>query len=432
MIKIRDAKIEDATKLAAAERTIAQIPGLLASQPHELEDEAFKKKIEALSKIENGKYIVAEENEQIVGHALLDPMALESIEHVNRLTIAVHSGFQGKGIGEKMLAYLIDWARSAPKVEKLELNVRSVNPRAIRLYEKMGFQLEGRIRNRMRFPDGTYVDDLVMGLFVKPIPTTAASEKSSPRTAEQARELSQRIMESKFPGAVAAFCAGSIVRGEGTETSDIDLVVVFPKLEKAWRESFIFEGWPVEAFVHDPATLQYFFEEVDAKSGVPSLPQMVREGLFVYGDEKTAQELKALAGKVIDAGPALLVSEDIKNRLYGITDLVDDLRAPKSRAEAVGIAAKLYEQLADFALRSQGHWSGAGKQISRSLRRQNPELHSEFVQAFDSFFAFNDSSGVVKLAEKITTAFGGLVFDGYRREAPASWRKFNARFNSCV
>lgn len=103
-------------------------------------------------------------------------MGLESIEHVNRLTIAVHSGFQGKGIGEKMLAYLVDWARSAPKVEKLELNVRSVNPRAIRLYEKLGFRLEGRIRNRMRFPDGTYVDDLEMGLFVKSPGNMAADE----------------------------------------------------------------------------------------------------------------------------------------------------------------------------------------------------------------------------------------------------------------
>ena len=27
--------------------------------------------------------------------------------------------------------------------------------------------------------------------------------------------------------------------------------------------------------MHDPATLKYFFQEVDCKSGVPSLPQMV-------------------------------------------------------------------------------------------------------------------------------------------------------------
>lgn len=242
------------------------------------------------------------------------------------------------------------------------------------------------------------------------------------KTAESAKAISKKIVEAKFPSCLVAICAGSILRGEGTETSDIDLVVIFPKLEKAWRESFYFEGWPVEAFVHDPETLNYFFHEMDAKSGVPSLPQMVLEGAVVYGDSKQADVLKLKAQKLIEAGPAALTPDDIRNHIYGITDLVDDLKAPKSRAEAIGIGVRLYAALGDFILRSHRCWSGDGKQISRALYRQLPEMHSYFVEAFETFFVRNDSAPVIHLAEKAVAPFGGFVFDGYYREAPESWR----------
>ena len=59
---IRDARIEDANILAAAEREIAKVPGRLASRPHELKDEAFREKISTLIKSDTGKYIVNESN----------------------------------------------------------------------------------------------------------------------------------------------------------------------------------------------------------------------------------------------------------------------------------------------------------------------------------------------------------------------------------
>src|SRR5476651_1783634 len=71
--EIRNARVEDALALAAAEREIARTPGRLASRPHELKDEAFRERIAALTKSETGRYIVVESNGEVVGHALLDP-----------------------------------------------------------------------------------------------------------------------------------------------------------------------------------------------------------------------------------------------------------------------------------------------------------------------------------------------------------------------
>ena len=85
------------------------------------------------------------------------------------------------------------------------------------------------------------------------------------------------VFRERYPDAEVAFAAGSLVRGEGTAYSDLYLVVVFPTLPAAYRESFRFQGLPVEVFVHDPETLEYFFVEMDVASGIPTLPWMVME-----------------------------------------------------------------------------------------------------------------------------------------------------------
>jgi RimJ/RimL family protein N-acetyltransferase len=160
---IRVARIEDAAILAAAERATAETPGLLVSRPSELSLESFEKKIVDLSKL--GRYVVAEQDEKIVGHALLDPMSLEALSHVFRLTIVVHPGFRNQGVGEALMRDLMVWAKQTLHVGKIELLVRATNERAIRLYLKLEFIQEGRFRNRVRLRDGEFVDDIAMAWF---------------------------------------------------------------------------------------------------------------------------------------------------------------------------------------------------------------------------------------------------------------------------
>ena len=88
--------------------------------------------------------------------------------HVVELTMAVHEGYQGRGIGKKLLSHLIDWARSNPKVERIELRVRSSNTNAIELYKKMGFVQEGRMIKRLKIGPDRYLDDFAMALWVGP------------------------------------------------------------------------------------------------------------------------------------------------------------------------------------------------------------------------------------------------------------------------
>jgi ribosomal protein S18 acetylase RimI-like enzyme len=164
---IRPARIEDAHALAQAERAIAATPGFLVPLPAELTDERFAQKIAALRAADNGHYLVAEVAGQIVGHGMLDPLPLAAVRHVVHLTLAVHPGWQGKGVGRELLGSLIAWARSAAAVEKIELNVRSSNEPARALYRKLGFTEIGRWRRRVKIGPGQYLDDVAMELFVK-------------------------------------------------------------------------------------------------------------------------------------------------------------------------------------------------------------------------------------------------------------------------
>jgi hypothetical protein len=241
----------------------------------------------------------------------------------------------------------------------------------------------------------------------------------------EARAQARLVYEKRYPEAAAVLLAGSVVRGEATEHSDLDLVVLYERVPHAWRESFVSDGWPVEAFVHDAETLRYFFVEIDGRAGMPSLAAMVLEGVdVVAADQPSAitAAAKQLASEIVAAGPAAWSERELQQRRYVLTDLVDDLRAPRSQAERVAAGARLYELLADCILRAAKRWSARGKSIPRVLAQYDAALAARFVAAFDALFGAGDSAAVVTLVDDVLRPHGGFLFDGYRLEAPTAWR----------
>jgi hypothetical protein len=236
-------------------------------------------------------------------------------------------------------------------------------------------------------------------------------------------ELATRFLKQRFSDAQCAFVAGSLIRGDGTPFSDLDIVVLYDHLPTAYRESFVFDERPIEAFVHDFSTLRYFFESLDANSGRPSLPTMISEGIGIALSGSIQSEAQDLARSILSKGPDPLTSLEIEKRRYLITDSIDDIRAPKSHPEAIASLAKLYDQLADFALRSNGSWSAAGKWLPRALRALDPLLADEFDVSFREGFSTGHTQAVVELARKILEPHGGFHFEGYRQDAPKDWRK---------
>ncbi len=162
-MNIRSAAFSDAGAIAAAERATAETPGLLVGLPGEIPVRAYADKIAALES--GGRYVVAEEDGALAGHAFLDPMEMAANAHVFRLTLVVHPGRRGQGGGRRLLDDLLAWAAAEARVGKVELLVRSTNTAAIRLHRGAGFVEEGRLRQRVRLPDGSVVDDVAMAWF---------------------------------------------------------------------------------------------------------------------------------------------------------------------------------------------------------------------------------------------------------------------------
>ncbi len=73
---------------------------------------------------------------------------------------------RGKGYGTEAIRLLMRFAFRELNYQKVNLNVFSFNPRAIAIYEKMGFIHEGRIR-RTLYADGQYHDQVLMGMIAE-------------------------------------------------------------------------------------------------------------------------------------------------------------------------------------------------------------------------------------------------------------------------
>ena len=244
---------------------------------------------------------------------------------------------------------------------------------------------------------------------------------SSKTSLDKLIKVTNEILLTKYPTAEVAFLAGSIVRGEGTAFSDLDIVVIYDDLPNAFRESFYFRAFPVETFVHTSETLNYFFE-TDAKSGVPSLAVMVAEGIEVPAKNDLSEKLKHLANDCLN-NPPKISEEEIRNFRCWITDLIDDIREPRSKEELTASGTTLYGATADFYLRTNGVWSAKSKSIPRSLQKLNPGFCREFCESFEELFAAGKSEKVIKLCEVTLEKHGGFLFDGMRLDALADFKK---------
>jgi Nucleotidyltransferase domain len=229
------------------------------------------------------------------------------------------------------------------------------------------------------------------------------------------------LWADRFPTARVIFYAGSVSRGEHTPLSDLDLVVVHDSLPNAYRESFYVSGWPIEAFVHDPQTLRYFFG-TDRVGGVPVLAAMVAEGRELPVANEFSRELKQLAREFLAAGPPAWTEAERSRSRYFITDLIDDVRAPRSSTEVHASLARLYEMLATHYFRVRGLWSARGKAIPRRLKEIDESFANTFDDAFRRAFTQGETAALIAMCEMVLGRDGGLLFDGYRADAPADWR----------
>lgn len=89
---------------------------------------------------------------------------LNRFSHKVEFGVGVLKDFWGYGIGKNLLTESVAWA-DANGIKKMTLNVLETNEKAIKLYKKLGFEIEGILKNDRILDDGKYYNTIVMGRF---------------------------------------------------------------------------------------------------------------------------------------------------------------------------------------------------------------------------------------------------------------------------
>ena len=278
----------------------------------------------------------------------------------------------------------------------------SSNIAAIKAYEKAGFK---KVSEQEDTKEVWMIKDLPVRN--EPLPTI------------------QKLLKERYLDAKAVFWAGSVAANQGTDSSDLDLVIVFESLLNAYREAFIYDGWPIDAFIHDLDTLQYFCNKLEANDGRPALINMILKGREILEPNKFVEEAKQIARNAGDSGPDEWRQDQIDKERFLITDILDDIKSPKNKEEQIISAVHLFEPLLQFYFRTQKKWAASGKSLMRLLKTENPDLAEEFTKAFASLVQTDDAFGIESAVTKILAPHSGFLWNGFRSDAPAEWKAFD-------
>jgi putative acetyltransferase len=162
-VSIRPTTRADAPAILEVHRAAAANGGGLAREPDEMDLAGIEATL--AKPLANGVALIAFLDGRAVGEIHAARLGPRQFDHnLTDLTIAVHPEAQGKGVGAALFEALFAAAAAlTPAVERIELFCREGNTHAVRLYQRLGFEIEGRFPGRVRLKDGTVEDDLAMG-----------------------------------------------------------------------------------------------------------------------------------------------------------------------------------------------------------------------------------------------------------------------------
>lgn len=164
MTTIRPARPDDAPAIHALYCATASAPNGLARRADEISLEYVRGFL--TKALGGGVALVAVHDKGAIRAELhASRIGPQQFNHVlSDITVAVHPLAQGQGLARALFEAMFDAAKSfTPTVTRFELMVRDGNAHAIRLYERLGFKIEGRFEKRVRLADGTFEDDVAMG-----------------------------------------------------------------------------------------------------------------------------------------------------------------------------------------------------------------------------------------------------------------------------
>ena len=112
----------------------------------------------------NSFLLLVFDGQKVAGFISAKRGAANRIKHSAYIVCGVLKEYRGKGYGTSLFRELLKWAPENG-ITRLELTVMSHNERAVKLYQNMGFEMEGKLVHSM-IVNGAYVDQLAMAKLI--------------------------------------------------------------------------------------------------------------------------------------------------------------------------------------------------------------------------------------------------------------------------
>ncbi|MEN8700350.1 GNAT family N-acetyltransferase [Bacillus infantis] len=166
-MKIRKLVSEDGEAFAGLIKDVENESSFMLYGPGErnVSADIQRRMIEVLSGRNNSVIFAADDSGRLAGYLIVNGGNAGRVRHSASLVIGIRKEYRGQGIGYRLFQKLDSWAMKA-SLHRLELSVVSENERALALYKKAGFEIEG-VKKDSLFIDGNYHDEYIMSKLLK-------------------------------------------------------------------------------------------------------------------------------------------------------------------------------------------------------------------------------------------------------------------------
>lgn len=177
----------------------------------------------------------------------------------------------------------------------------------------------------------------------------------------------------RFDKVLGIIAAGSILRGNGDENSDIDTFIIIDSDYRQRIQKF-FNGVRFELFVNAPQFIPQYFDE-EQNGGSASTAHMLATGHVVLNQSPLIDKFRQEAQEILHGKP-VYDEQSLINQRYMLADRFEnalDLRERDPMMGLVLIGAALSDMLV-YQFQKQGKWIPRHKDILAILRNEEPQL----------------------------------------------------------
>ncbi|MEK5237625.1 GNAT family N-acetyltransferase [Paenibacillus sp. FSL L8-0470] len=152
----------DAAELLSLQHRLDEESSFLLLEPDERQTglQQVTEMIESFAKAETSILLGAVADGRLAGYLSVRGGSLRRNKHSAYIVIGILADYQGMGIGSGLFREMESWATGVGIV-RLELTVMTHNDRAVSLYTKRGFEIEG-IKKKSLMVSGDWVDEYYM------------------------------------------------------------------------------------------------------------------------------------------------------------------------------------------------------------------------------------------------------------------------------